>query len=492
MKNLKDLKLLLSSSVPFIVIETHEENRVMSLFNRLIVDVYKPLYRWTVTEGLKRLDVDKPAQFYNSKPVELLTQIKMTKDPGIYVLIDFHPYLDDPIHTRLLKDIAIGHVDVPHTLVMVSHELKIPEELNRFCARFELSLPDRSQLDFMIRHEAKAWSIKNDNLRITADKKIINRLIENLLGLPQDDAKRLIRGAIRDDNVLDESDLSSVMRAKFELLNQGGVLSFEYDTARFADVGGLNRLKEWLDIRKKVFSGESKNSGLDAPKGIMLLGVQGCGKSLAAKAVAGAWCIPLLRMDFGTLYNKYYGESEKNLRESLKTAEVMSPCVLWIDEIEKGISVSDNDGGTSRRILATLLTWMAENKSCVFIVATANDIESLPPELIRKGRLDEIFFVDLPDADTRKLIFSIHINKREQDLDLFDLDALADKSEGFSGSEIEQAVVSALYTSHAQKTKLNTGILLHELSQTRPLSMVMAERIYNFREWAKDRTVLAN
>ena len=492
MQNLKDLKLLLSSSVPIILVETHEENRVMSLFKRLIVDVHKPLYRWTVTEGLKRLDIDKPAQLHNRKPIELLTQIKMTSDPGIYVLIDFHPYIDDPMHTRLLKDITLMHVDVPHKIVMVSHELKIPEELDRSCARFNLSLPDRSQLEVMIRHEAKIWSMKNNNLRITAEKKIIDQLIENLLGLPQDDAKRLIRNAIQDDNVLDESDLKEVMQVKFKLLNLGGILSFEFDTARFADVGGLKKLKKWLDVRKDVFTGELTSAGLESPKGIMLLGVQGCGKSLAAKAVAGAWGIPLLRMDFGSLYNKYYGETEKNLRESLKTAEIMSPCVLWIDEIEKGISVADNDGGTSARILGTLLTWMAENKASVFIVATANDIESLPPELIRKGRLDEIFFVDLPDDETRKLIFSIHLKKREQDMSSFNFDKLVEHSSGFSVSEIEQAVVSALYTAHAQKSQLTDKIIIEELSRTRSLSVVMAERINNLRVWARDRTVLAN
>jgi len=197
-------------------------------------------------------------------------------------------------------------------------------------------------------------------------------------------------------------------------------------------------------------------------------------------------------LDFGSLYNKYYGETEKNLRESLKTAEIMSPCVLWIDEIEKGISVADNDGGTSARILGTLLTWMAENKASVFIVATANDIESLPPELIRKGRLDEIFFVDLPDDETRKLIFSIHLKKREQDMSSFNLDKLVEHSSGFSGSEIEQAVVSALYTAHAQKSQLTDKIIIEELSRTRPLSVVMAERINNLRVWARDRTVLAN
>ena len=224
----------------------------------------------------------------------------------------------------------------------------------------------------------------------------------------------------------------------------------------------------------------------------MLLGVQGCGKSLAARAVAGTWGVPLLRLDFGSLYSKYYGESEKNLRESLKMAELMSPCVLWIDEIEKGISVGENDGGTSRRMLGTILTWMAENKEKVFIVATANDIGALPPELIRKGRLDEIFFVDLPDSETRKIIFRIHLGKRKLNPDDFNVELLAEKSPGFSGSEIEQAVVSSLYSSLAKKTALNESHLLDELAKTRPLSVAMEEKIESLRSWAKNRTVSAN
>ena len=385
MQNLKDIEILLGTSVPIIVIESDEEARLLELFNRIIKNIPKSLFLWTVTEGLKRIDVDMPAQRHNSKPVELLNQIKMSRHEGIYLLLDFHPFLDDPLHVRLMKDIALMKGDAFHHVVLISHEIELPEELERYSARFELSMPDHSQIEMMVRSGVKSWSRKNKDLRIVVDKKFFNQFVESLVGLPIDDARRLIKGAIEDDGVLNESDLGNIMQAKFDLLDQGGVLSFEYDTAKFADVGGLEGLKEWLQFRREIFSGEIQDSGLDAPKGIMLLGVQGCGKSLAAKAVAGSWGVPLLRFDFGSLYSKFYGESEKNLRESLKMAELMSPCVLWIDEIEKGISVGDNDGGTSSRMLGTILTWMSENKEKVFIVATANDIEALPPELIRKG-----------------------------------------------------------------------------------------------------------
>jgi len=492
MQNLNDLELLLRSSVPIIIIESHEEVRLLELFNRIIKNIPKPLFLWTVTEGLERIDVDMPAQRHNSKPIELLNQIKISRHEGIYLLLDFHPFLDDPLHVRLMKDIALMKGDIFHHVVLISHEIELPEELERYSARFELSMPDRSQIEMMVRSGVKSWSRKNKDLRIVVDKKFFNQLVESLVGLPIDDARRLIKGAIEDDGVLNESDLGNIMQAKFDLLDQGGVLSFEYDTAKFADVGGLEGLKEWLQFRREIFSGEIQDSGLDAPKGIMLLGVQGCGKSLAAKAVAGSWGVPLLRFDFGSLYSKFYGESEKNLRESLKMAELMSPCVLWIDEIEKGISVGDNDGGTSSRMLGTILTWMSENKEKVFIVATANDIEALPPELIRKGRLDEIFFVDLPDSKTREIIFGIHLGKRNQNQDDFNIKSLAEKSAGFSGSEIEQAVVSSLYSALAKKTALNESHILDELTKTRPLSVVMAEKIDSLRSWAQNRTVSAN
>ncbi len=492
MQNLKDLEALLNSSIPMVSIESREERRIVSLFERLIPHVHRAFFRWTVTEGLKRMDVDMPAQLHNTKPIELLTQIKLTGDAGVYLLFDFHPFLEDHVVIRLLKDIAQKYVDVPHTIIFISHEIRIPDDLKYYCVPYTLSLPNREKIEDIIRSEARTWSQLNKDLRIIVNKELLGQLINSVSGLPMDDVSRLIRSAIRDDGVLNQSDIADIAQAKFKLLNLGGVLSFEYDMAQFADVGGLDNLKEWLAIRKEVFRAKAAMPGLDPPKGLLLLGVQGCGKSLAAKAVAGTWGVPLLRLDFGTLYNKFYGESEKNLRESLKMAEVMAPCVLWIDEIEKGISVGDNDGGTSRRILGTLLTWMAEKKLNVFIVATANDIHSLPPELLRKGRLDEIFFVDLPDKDSREDIFRIHLDKRKQDPDSFDLPLLAEKSEGFSGSEIEQAIVSSLYRTYAMKQKLNNTQILHELEITKPLSIVMAEHIEGLREWARDRTVMAN
>jgi SpoVK/Ycf46/Vps4 family AAA+-type ATPase len=266
------------------------------------------------------------------------------------------------------------------------------------------------------------------------------------------------------------------------------VLSFEYDTASLSEVGGFNKLKVWLERRRKPFL-SSNGPAIDVPKGILLVGVQGGGKSLAAKAIAGVWQVPLLRFDLATLYNKYIGETEKNIREALKTADVMAPCVLWIDEIEKGISTSESDNGTSQRVLGTLLTWMAERSSRVFVVATANNIDRLPPELIRKGRLDEIFFVDLPSAAARVEILQAHLKKRGIDAATLDLEQATQASEGYSGAELEQAVVAARYSALALDQAITTDHLLAEIRQTRPLSVVMAEQIGALREWAQHRTV---
>ncbi|MEW7976738.1 MAG: AAA family ATPase [Candidatus Sedimenticola endophacoides] len=279
------------------------------------------------------------------------------------------------------------------------------------------------------------------------------------------------------------------MQAKYALLGHQGAISFEYDTERFSEVAGLSHFKRWLEQRRKSFTGNA--ASLQRPKGVMLLGVQGGGKSLAAKAVAGSFSLPLLRVDFGALYDKYIGESEKNLRQALRIAETMAPCVLWMDEIEKGLAGDGNDGGVSRRLLASLLTWMAEQQGGVFIVATANDIRALPPELMRKGRLDEIFFVDLPTTGVRREIFAIHLRRRNQAPSGFDLEALAEASEGFTGAEIEQAIVASLYAANAAGERMESEHLLEELARTSPLSVVMAEEMGALRAWAEGRTVPA-
>ncbi|PIE41992.1 MAG: ATPase [Gammaproteobacteria bacterium] len=493
MPDLHDLEIMLKSRLPVLVIETYEEPRALDLICRAGFKMSKPVFSWSVTEGLKRVDLEHGvSQRLTTELHDALGQIKSTQRPGIYVLCDAHPFLqDNPKNVRLLKEIAMHYDRVAHTVVLLSHAIDIPPEVKRYSGQMELTMPNDQQLMSLVREEATHWSNQNKGVRVKTDSKTLNALVRNLRGLTFADARRLARGAIVDDGAITENDIPNLNKAKFQLMDMDGILSFEYDTADFAEVGGLATLKSWLEQRKASFVAD-QDSSLDRPKGLMLLGIQGGGKSLAAKAVAGCWNVPLLRLDFAALLNKFIGESEKNLREALKLADLMSPCVLWMDEIEKGLAGDDNDGGVSKRILGTLLTWMAEKKESVFIVATANDMTRMPPELIRKGRLDEIFFVDLPDFEVRQTIFEIHLAKRFIDPNTFDLERLALASDGFSGAEIEQSIVAGLYACHAQRCELDTQHVLEEIANTSPLSVVMAEKITELRTWADGRTVSAN
>jgi SpoVK/Ycf46/Vps4 family AAA+-type ATPase len=490
MQDLKDLALIIDSHVPLIAIETHDETRALQLLTRVAMQQQLGYFCWSITDGLNRLGFgDSPRTTDPESPSDVLRLIKRNTAKALYALCDFHPYLhNQPEHVRLLKDIALAYPRLGHSVVLISHELELPPELKRFSAKFSLSLPNDAQLLALVREEAKFWSADNPQTPLQSDQSALKKLVLNLRGLTETDARRLARGAIRDDGAITAADLPEINRAKFELLDMGSVLSFECDTARFADVGGLQRLKEWIGKREQALH----NNGKDRPKGVLLLGVQGGGKSLAAKAIAGLWGLPLLRFDMAALYNKYIGETEKNLRKSLGQAELMAPCVLWMDEIEKGLASSDHDDGTSRRVLGTLLTWLAENDANVFCVATANDVSGLPPELMRKGRFDEIFFVDLPDLAARREIFSIHLRHRNFDPSKFDIATLAANAEQFSGAEIEQAIVAALYSSSARREPLNTDAIATEIAGTYPLAITLAEKITALRLWAEGRTVSAD
>jgi SpoVK/Ycf46/Vps4 family AAA+-type ATPase len=489
MPELHDLELLLRAPTPIIIIESLEEPRILQLFNRLALRLGMPVSQWSVTEGIRRSEADFGVQRTTADPTDALGHIKALSRPGIFLMLDFHPYLADPTHVRLIKEIAQTYDSGARTLVFVSHSFPTPPELRHLAARFDLRLPDRQQILQLINDEARAWQARARQ-PVAIDGKAVDQLANNLLGITASDARRLVRNAIEDDGAIRHDDIPRTMKAKYDLINRDSVISFEYDTARFSDIAGLSALKSWLEARRDHFHGN--RVALDRPRGIMLLGVQGGGKSLAAKAVAGSFGIPLLRLDFATLYNKYIGETEKNLRLALNTAETMAPCVLWIDEIEKGVAPDRADDGVSQRILGTLLTWMAENGSRVFLVATSNDIQRLPPELVRKGRLDEIFFVDLPGKEVRCEIFRIHLRRRNLAPSQFELEPLCAASEGFTGAEIEQAIVAALYSVRSSEELLSTEQLLAELHRTRPLSIVMAERIEQLRSWAAQRTVSAD
>lgn len=480
----RDLAALLASRVPLIALETRDEARALALVVAAARGA-QPVFRWTVTEGMTRADVDSGApQRFNADPGEVLRHIRTTDLPGVYVLVDLHPFLDEPVHVRLLKDIALGYASVPRTVVLLSHEVPVPAELDHLVAPVRVA-PLRPADRAAVVDRVLAQTHAATGGRLLVDPHARDLLIANLGGLSSAEVERLARGAVA-DGALVGGDLPAVMAARYELLARGGVLQYEHEVPDIADVAGMDRLVRWLQVRRAAFDG---SADLDPPRGVLLVGVQGCGKSMAAKAAAGVFGVPLLHLDLASVHNKYVGESERILRETLASADVLAPCVVWVDEVEKALA--DDENGAARRVLGTLLTWLAERRSRAFVVATANDVQALPPELVRKGRFDEMFFVDLPDAHARAHVLRVHAARRGLTLTEADAAALAQRSGGFSGAELEQAVVAARYAAHAGGSGLTTAHVADELAATRPLSVVMAERIAALRAWADGRTVPA-
>lgn len=495
MTELQDLTALIRANTPLIVIETRDEARVVELFRQALMHVWRALHRWSITEGLRRIDLDKedPSEIAPDAS-NTLQAIRNADQRGIYLLLDFHPYLGYAGTQRQLRDVVQRRDCQPHVLVLVGHKVELPPELDALAVRYAPHLPDANALLKLVREEAENYAREHGGRRVEVDGEVVQQIVRNLRGLDPIDARRIARHLIFEDGALGPDDLPQLAKLKFELLNRSGHLHYEYDPARMDDVAGASRFKRWIEQRRDVFTSGEVPQGLDPPKGVLLLGVQGCGKSMLAKAVATGFGVPLVRLDFGTLYDKFHGETEKNLRAALSSAEQLEPCVLWIDEIEKGLGGGDGDtdGGVSRRVLGYLLTWMAERDSRVFLVATANQIDALPPELLRKGRFDEIFFVDLPSPAARERLFELHLRRRGLQPAAFDLPGLVAASEGFSGAEIEQAIVASLYAAHAAKAPLSDFTLRAELKQARPLSVLMAEQVRGLREWANGRTVPAD
>ncbi len=486
-----ELCALLRSRFPIVLIQSYEEPRILELLQKAANLENQVLMTWSITNGIRRHGRDE-AIYQTNELLDALKHIDKTAQNGIYVLCDAHPGFKDPVVVRLLREIALSHYRCARTLVLLSPRLEdLPSEILRQSAHFHPRLPNREDIRAIVAEEARRYESQSGE-KPRSDRHALEMLIMHLLGMERDDVRRLVRQALRDDGVISADDVRRVLATKHEALGGAATLAYEESTVRFDAVGGLDRLKHWIALRRKPFL-EGGGAQDDRPKGIVLLGVQGGGKSLAARAVAGEWGIPLMRMDFGALYNKYYGETERNLRNAFAAAESMSPCVLWIDEIEKGVSVDgDGDGGVSRRVLGTLLTWMAERKEPVFMVATANDISQLPPELVRKGRFDEIFFVDFPGPAARADIARIHLRKRGFDPAQFDVEDFARRAPEFSGAEIEQAIVSASFESRSHEAVLSSADIVTELERTRPLSVVMAERIEALRQWASGRAVYAD
>lgn len=489
-----ELRLLVNSRHPIITVETSEEVRVEQLIGEVAAELDVPFFTWTVTTGLLRRGTDQP-MYETDDPQKALASIALIRGDGLFLLKDFIRYLEEPKILRRVRELAASFRDVRRSIILSAPVLKLPQELEDEAVEFHVSLPDATGLLPVVRAtiDEQRMQLK---LKVELDQAGIRQVASNLVGLTMDEARRTLAMCIHARGRVDQHLVTEVLEAKRASIRHEGVLEYLKTENSFSDVAGLASLKEWLRRRRGAFSAEGQKFGLEPPKGILITGVQGCGKSLCAKAVAGEWKMQLARLDAGSLYDKFIGESEKRLRKALELAEQLSPIVLWIDEIEKGFAATgasaDVDAGLTQRILATLLTWLQDRKAGVFLVATSNNISALPPELLRKGRFDEIFFVDLPDVDARAELFGVHLKRRGREVGEFDLRALAEASDGFSGAEIEQAIVAGMYAAFSKQQPLSTAILVDELRSTRPLSVTRAEDVAALRNWARTRAVPAD
>ncbi len=495
MNDRAELDRLIRLGHPCLSIATFEEDYALALVRDVASGLFRPLWVWSHSGGVQRgAQVYDPPIPDTEDPVAGLTHLAGLRDQPLCVTLDLAPHLRSERPLRALRNLLRRFGETGSQLVMIDYQQELPPVVAQCATPLHISLPDEQELEQLVRETLRR--IHRDRpIEIDITRSGLRTIIKNLRGLTRRQVERIIADTVVDDRRFDERDINTVLARKRQALHTSGLLEYVETPVSLAEIGGLHRLKQWLAQRQHVLGDEARSFGLSPPRGVLMLGVQGAGKSLCSKAIATAWQRPLLRMDVGALYDRYVGESERRLREALQQAERMAPIVLWIDEIEKAFASAasrSTDGGLSQRMFATLLTWMQERAAAVFLVATANDIEALPPELLRKGRFDEIFFVDLPQRDTRREIFAIHLRKRQRDPAAFDLDALAEAAEGFSGAEIEQAVVAGLHRAYAARLELTTEHIRTALAESPPLSVTMAERVAALRAWAAGRCVPAD
>jgi hypothetical protein len=492
-KFVSDLDTLIRARYPLIYLVSWEEQRLDAILQDVAQNHGKALLQWSVTRGLRRVSGVRSMSISDQSrdPVEALGTIAKLTEPSLVVLKDFHPFLDSAPVVRAMRELAQDLKSTYTTVILLSPTLTIPVELEKEISVLDVPLPSFRDL-YQLLKEIVAVVRKGNKARVELTKEQAEQIIKAAQGLTLSEAENAFAKAIANDGVLDKDDIRLVLDEKRQVIRKSGLLEFVGVEQDLAHVGGLDELKGWLNGRTGAFSEPARKFGLPAPKGLLLLGVQGCGKTLTAKAIASVWSLPLLRLDLGRIFSSLIGSSEENLRRAIRVAESVSPTVLWIDEIEKGLAGNAGsaitDSGVSARVFGALLTWLQEKTAPVFVVATANRIDALPPELMRKGRFDEIFFIDLPSAAERRDIFRIHISRRKRDPAAFDLDALSTASAGYSGSEIEQAVIAGLYYAFAEGAELRQAHVMKAVEEAFPLSSTMGEDITRLREWAKNRT----
>ncbi|HZH02623.1 MAG TPA: AAA family ATPase [Myxococcaceae bacterium] len=490
---LQELDTLVRARYPLIYLVSWEEQRLESTLQDLARRHGKTLVAWSVTRGLRRIGGARtvPPGEGTQNPMAALEAVGRLTDPSLVVLHDFHPYLAEPNVVRALRELAHELKSTYTTVILLSPTLVIPPELEKEVTVLDVPLPSFRDLHGLLKGIV-AEVRQGKQAVVDLKGPDAEALIKAAQGLTLAEAENAFAKALAANGRLDADDVALVMDEKRQVIRKSGLLEYYGLDESMADVGGLEVLKGWLSRRAGAFGEAARKFGLPEPKGLLLLGVQGCGKSLTAKAIAAQWRLPLLRLDMGRIFSGLVGSSEENLRKAIRVAESVAPAVLWVDEIEKGLAgmggSSASDGGVGARVFGALLTWLQEKKAPVFAVATANRIEGLPPELLRKGRFDEIFFIDLPSAAERAEVFSIHLRRRGRDPAQFDLAALARAADQFSGAEIEQAVVAGLYEAFAEGSELSQAHVERAVRETFALAVTMREEIERLRSWAKTRT----
>jgi len=491
-----EIETLIRARYPILYVITSEEMRVQNLLVEIAAKRQKKIFEWTYSSGIvpagTSIQSNKSRNGSTKDPLAALDQVIEQVEPAIFLFKDFHPFLtrNNFAIIRKLKDIALHLKNSFKTIVLISPVMEIPAELDKEVTVINFPQPTREDLAEMLdRIVAEVQERKQIGLDLDSEGR--ERLLQAALGLTLGEAENVFAKIIVQNQRLSGEHVNEVFAEKQQIIRKSGLLEYYPAHEDFTSVGGLSLLKDWLNKRVLAFTDEARAFGLPAPKGILLLGVQGCGKSLCAKAVSRLWQLPLLRFDMGRMFGSLVGSSEENVRRAITVAESIAPAVLWVDEIDKAFVGSQSsgvtDGGTTARVFGTFLTWLSEKNAPVFVVATANDVSQLPPELLRKGRLDEIFYVDLPSGEEREEIFRIHLAKRGRDPRNFDLKAMVAGSTDFSGAEIEEAIISALYDAFYAKEELATGYVLAALAQTVPLSKTMSEKINALRTWAIGR-----
>ena len=480
-----ELETLIRARYPIIYIVSWEEKRVEDALRAIAQARGKKIWFWTITQGMAL----NPNHRDNATkdPMAALDFVIDSRDQALFVLKDFHAFINDVTLTRRLRDLTLALKTSYKTLIILAPLLRLPNELEKEVTVIDYGLPDIDDLDQILE---KIIQTVKDNPKVNTVLAEVERdqVLKAAQGLTAMEAENVFAKSLVEKH---KFDVDVILSEKEQIIRKSGILEYYPFNEQISDVGGLDLLKDWMEKRTVAFTEKAREFGLPAPRGVLLLGVQGCGKSLSAKAIGALWRLPLLRLDVGRIFGGIVGQSEENMRKAIRVAESVSPAILWLDELEKGFSGTQSsgqsDGGTTSRVFGTFLTWMQDKKAATFVVATSNDVTSLPPELLRKGRFDEIFFIDLPSKSERVDIFRIHLRKRKRDPENFDLNRLAEATPGFSGAEIEAVVIESLYNAFDDTTEMTTDSIIAAAHQTVPLSMTMRERIEGLREWAEQR-----